>query len=387
MRKIMLFITILVLYFIIVISAFCEEITGDASATGLSRAFNPAISVNALFYGMSSSRDNPFWEELNLSTGLHMQELCVEMTANADIYLKAQVALSASETDSFEVEEAFVTTLRLPIPVTIRGGKMLNTFGRHNLYHLHHMAFAEPPMISSQVFGDNLDEISIEASYLVPLPWYMDMTAGVLNGDNPVLFDSDDPDQLAGLFHLDNLWDLNDEMTVRIGCSYLRGEKGFSSVDGTEFSDDLDRIVSAVWGVDWHFKWQPLQYGRYRSFTFQGEYIQAALDLDDDMTDPLHGFFVQVLGQFKLKWWLQARYDWFSRPTDLHPFFPEPENLDYNINDDLSGKRYSFAMAYVPTEFSAYRFQYNRIDLDNETEDQFIAQVNVTIGSHPAHKY
>ena len=55
--------------------------------------------------------------------------------------------------------------------------------------------------------------------------------------------------------------------------------------------------------------------------------------------------------------------------------------------NDLSSNRFSVALGYVPTEFSAFRLQYNLIKVNGETESQIIAQVNVTIGSHPAHKY
>jgi hypothetical protein len=44
-------------------------------------------------------------------------------------------------------------------------------------------------------------------------------------------------------------------------------------------------------------------------------------------------------------------------------------------------------MAYVPTEFSAYRLQYNYLKFAEMKEQQIVLQVNVTIGSHPAHKY
>ena len=70
------------------------QVSSDASATGISRAFNPAISVNSLFYGMASSKQEPIFSETGLNPGLHYQEICLELSANVDIYLKSMVAFS-----------------------------------------------------------------------------------------------------------------------------------------------------------------------------------------------------------------------------------------------------------------------------------------------------
>lgn len=358
---------------------FSSTNSQDASATGISRAFNPAISVNGLFASMGSSKDQPIWKELGLKTGLHYQEISMEMTSNIDVYLQSKVVFSATEDDNVNIEEAYFTTLQMPIPVIFRGGKMLNTFGRHNLYHLHHFAFAEAPMILNQVFGGDLCEVGLEASYLIPFNWYSDLTVGVLNGDNPYLFQSEKQGDLAYLVHFDNLWDMTDEISARLGGSFLTGKK--------EMHEMLKSISSQTLGVDFYLKWKPLKYGRYRSLILQGEYIHSSFIHDGIRTDPLHGFFFQAMRQFNLRWWIQGRYDWFERSSELFIIFPEPKDLEYIPNHNLIGKRASFALAYVPTEFSAYRLQYNWTTLDEQTEHQIIFQINITMGSHPAHKY
>jgi hypothetical protein len=357
----------------------------DAAVTGISRAFNPALSANSLFYGMASDLKEPLWPEIGLKPGLDYREVCLEMTANVDIYLKSKVVFSANREEGVGLEEAYVTTLRMPLPVLVRMGKMFNSFGRHNLYHLHHMAFAEPPMILSQIFGAGLNETGIEISYLTPAPWYSDLLIGVLDGENQFLFNSDNAAHLAYLGHWDNLWDLSDEIALRLGGSYLMGRRGSQATGNTLINSNS--LTSHVWGIDGHLKWKPMHYGRYRSLTVQGEYLQTRLQTGDKFTVPLQGFFVQILAQFKLRWWLQARLCHMTRSAILNPYFPEPVSLDYDPEKDLPGHRYSFAISYVPTEFSAYRLQYNQLYLANRVEKQFIAQLNVTIGSHPAHKY
>jgi len=186
----------MLLFYLVLVNA---QTSVDAAATGISREFNPAISVNGLFYGLGTNRSQVLWSDLGLETGMHYQEICVEMTSNVDIYLQSKFALSAVENEGLGVEEAYVTTLRFPLPMLIRGGKMLNTFGRHNLYHVHHMPFAEWPVVLNQIFGPDLNEVGIEASYLLPLSWYSDLTGGFLNGDNENLFNGDKKTDFAYL--------------------------------------------------------------------------------------------------------------------------------------------------------------------------------------------
>ena len=363
------------------------QTTTDAAATGISRAFNPAISANILLSGMASNRETPVWEDYGLSPGLHLQGADVALTANVDIYLQSMVVLGGSERENIGIEEAYLTSLSMPIPIILRGGKMLCTFGRYNLYHMHHMAFAENPLILNYIFQPKLNEVGIEASYLLPLPWYSDLLVGFLNGNNEALFNSDKQGDFAYLFHFDNFWDLSEETTFRLGTSYLIGNKGIDHTTADPFDSTINQITSMIWGIDFHLKWKPLQFGRYYTFVLEGEYVNAALNRDHNMTGPLHGYYVQALYKFDLRWWVQARYEWFSRSKDLYYYFPSPPEIAVPNTEDFCGKRASLALAYVPTEFGAYRLQYNYLQYADIKEQQIMIQVNVTIGSHPAHKY
>jgi hypothetical protein len=363
------------------------QAAADGSATGISRAFNPAISVNALFSGMSSNQRIPLWDENSAAQGLHLQAADVEITANVDVFLQSRVVFGGSETESVGVEEAYLTSLSMPVPIIIRGGKMLSSFGRYNLYHIHHMAFAENPLILDNVFGPKLNEVGIEVSYLLPVSWYSELLGGFLNGNNERLFNSPEPGDFAYLAHYDNFWDLSDETTLRMGASYLTGARGLYNLTGQPFDSSVTGITSHVWGLDFQLKWKPLQYNRYHAFVLEGEYVNAALNINNSLTGPLHGYYIQGLYQPGLRWWLQGRVEWLKRSADLNDYFPGSSNVANDANNELSGHRFSAAVAYVPTEFSAYRLQYNLLRFSGMDEHQIVLQVNVTIGSHPAHKY
>ena len=378
--------TLVFLFFIAVFQIFAQ----DASITGISRAFNPAISVNMLMSGMNSDAEKSLWEETGVKPGFHFQEVCVELTSNVDVFLQSKVALSCEEDGHFGVEEAYVSTLQLPIPIILKVGKMLNSFGKYNTYHLHHMHFAEQPLVLHQIFGESLSEMSAEASYLLPLSWFSDLTLGVMDGTNENLFNSSKQGNLGYLLHLDNVWDVSDEITMRLGGSVLAGKRGQELVDENiiPIIAPTNKIISRTWGTDLHLKWIPLEYGTYSSFTLHGEYLNSTLLFDGKTASkPLQGFFIQALRQFNKRWWLQARYGWFTRPKELYGYYSESSDLNYDRHEDLIGKRLSFAVTFVTTEFSAYRIQYNHIDFNSMKENQILFQINITIGSHPAHKY
>jgi len=375
--------------FLFIIAGF-QIFAQDASVTGISRAFNPAISVNMLFSGMGSNTEKSLWEETGVKPGFHFQEISLELTSNVDVYLQSKLALSFEDDGEFGVEEAYVSTLQLPIPISLKVGKMLNTFGRYNTYHLHHMHFAEQPLILKQIFGDNLSEMSVEASYLLPLSWFSDLSIGIMDGSNKNLFNSSKQGNLGYLLHLDNVWDVSDEVTLRLGGSILAGKRGpeLSEENIVPMINPTSKIISRTWGTNLHLKWIPLEYGTYSSFILQGEYLNSTLLFDGKTASkPVHGFFIQAMRQFNKRWWLQARYGWFNRPKELYGYYSEPLELNYDNQENLIGKRLSFAITFVTTEFSAYRLQYNLIDFNALKENQILFQINMTIGSHPAHKY
>ena len=117
-------------------AAFAQGGQGQTTATGLSRAFNPAISANGLFLGSYTSREKAGAEP---GTGIHIQEMEVQLTSFVDAYFKADMILALPGGEGIEVEEGFVTTQGLPYNLTLKAGKFYADLGRHNL-----RGFGEP---------------------------------------------------------------------------------------------------------------------------------------------------------------------------------------------------------------------------------------------------
>ena len=338
--------------------------TSGSTATGLSRAFNPAISINGLFLGSYTSREPSTEAEVRpgegITTGVHIQEVEAQFSAFVDPYLRADVILALPEGKGIEVEEGYISTLNIP-SVILRIGKLHDPFGKHNLLHTHQFPFIDPPLINERIFGEEgLTEIGVDVSYLLKLPWFSEVRLDLLNGDNEVLFNSPKGSDLAYLAHFKNLWDLSDAATLELGESYVIGKNEFEE-------------ISQAAGVDLTLKWRPPQRALYRAFIWQTEYLFAKKNPADQTFDKVGGLYTLIQYQFARRWWIQGRYDLLGVPE------AEGEGKTYRI---------SSLLAFVPTEFSAFRVQYNYLKPeDEEGIHQVLAQVNFTIGSHPAHQY
>lgn len=344
------------------------RLTGSSSdsafstVTGLSRTFNPAISVNGLFQGTYRSRenDNPNAE---VKTGFKVQELELQFSANVDKWLNANIRFTF-EDDEFEIEEAFVDTL-LTNRLALRAGQFFTHFGKHNLLHQHQFPFIDAPLVNQEIFGgEGLLEEGAGLSYLVPVPWYSELIFEFIDGGNENLFNAPLNDDFAYLIHSKNLWDLDEDTTLELGGSYVTGRNGTTS--GAEHSQ------SQAAGANLTVKWKPAQRLRYQTLVWQTEYLGSWQETGPATPDDNKGGMYSYLQyQFQERWWVQGRYDYLG----LH--------RSANINEK---HRYTALTGYVASEFSALRLQYSFLD-DLRDEHQLILQLNFSLGSHPAHLY
>ena len=89
-----------------------EQIPSQSSstATGISRSFNPAISLNGLFLGTYNDEGN-YDSTKGVRTGIKVQEVEMRLAANIDHWLRGDITLAIEGTSTIEVEEAIVEGL------------------------------------------------------------------------------------------------------------------------------------------------------------------------------------------------------------------------------------------------------------------------------------
>lgn len=340
--------------------------------TSTSSRMNPDISVNGLLMGRFGESGNDHKaEEKN---GFQLQELEVRFTSNIDAYLRGDVILAIHPEESedpneesghasyvLEPEEAFVETLSLP-SVTLRAGKFYALWGRHNQLHTHAFPFIDAPLVNTQLYGDEgFNDVGVAISYLVPFPWFFEVTAQGFSSQNENLFHTNSQDDVVGVYALKSLWDLSASTTFEWDLGYGHGRNQLGR---------LNHIYNSALTI----KWRPIEKSTNQSVSFTTEYHQAQEVLDEDVSLGRQGGLSSwIQYQMKRHWWVQARGEYLG--------LPQPE---VGIT-----RRYSTLIGYVPTEFSAFRVQYDwKRDPTEEKDEQVVTlQLNVSMGSHPAHNY
>jgi hypothetical protein len=351
----------------------------SATATGISRDFNPAISVNALLLytsGLNEASEHEHGEEEDehahgpAGDGFSIQETELQLTSIVDPYAKANLVFAMHGTDGFELEEGFAQTLFLPGGLGLRAGKFYFEFGKHNAYHTHQYPFVERPYGWDALLGAHgLNGAAIEASWLTPLPVYTEILATAFPLTETVYGDHEVPANTWGrAFRLRNFFETSDHTTVDFGISYAGGD----AAAGGE---------SQFLGVDLAFKWIGTG-ANPRKLEIQGEILYP---FDEESHSDAAGAYLHALARVTRRWHVGARWDAFLIDD---PEWTDPVSIgkhEHALEDDIH--TYTASLAFVPSEFQAVRVDVLHRDFGEETEQGVRVQYNMTIGSHPAHRY
>ena len=333
--------------------------------------FNPDTSVNFLTL---FQRDNLSGNDRTQSphNGFQLQEAEVQFFSQVDPYFSANalfsIAQKAGGTEfGISPEEVFVETTSLPV-ATLKLGKFKAAFGKHNTLHTHAYPFIDAPLINQDLFTDEgLNEAGASASFLVPTPWFTELTLQGIGTNNESFLNPPRSGEIAQLASLRNLWDLSDSTTVEWSLYGIHGKNASSR-------------SSNAYGTDLILKWRPEEGGKYHAFIFASEYLNGLLDKADPANpgsfarQRLGGVASWVQLQFAERWWIQARL--------------EHEGIPHSIAFPIKRKQ-SALLAFNLSEFSSLRVQGDHLLTDGIVPQEYRVslQCNITIGAHPAHTY
>ncbi len=349
----------------------------SATATGISRDFNPAISVNALLLyasglapvteGAPVEGEEP--HSRDVGDGFSIQETELQLTSYVDPYVKANLVFAMHGTDGFELEEGFGQALFLPKGLGLRAGKFYFEFGKHNSYHTHQYPFVEKPYAWDALLGEHgLNGAAIEASWLLPLPVYTEVLATAFPLVEAVYGDHETPGNTWGrAVRLRNFFETSERTTADFGVSYAGGE----SVGGGE---------SNFLCIDMTFKWIGAG-SNPRKLELQGELLYP---FDEESNSDAAGAYLHALARITRRWHAGVRWDGFLI-DDPETYYADLEKQALDLEDDVH--TYTASLAFVPSEFQAVRVDVLHRDFGEETEHGVRVQYNMTIGSHPAHRY
>ena len=360
-----------------VISIFVmSPLAGFAASPGAGKVFNPDTSVNFLGYvrrgsvnsGDASSRDSA------VHNGFTFQEAELQFFSEVDPYFRANALFSLAPSGTagsfgFDPEEVFIESIALPV-VSVKVGKFKAALGKHNGLHTHAFPFIDSPLISQQLLGvEGLNETGISVSALLPIGWFMELTAQALNNQNEAIYHSPDSGDLSGVVQLRNLWELSEDATLEW------------AVYGTQGKNQASLTAQAE-GTDLIFKWRPSEGGKYQALIFANEFLYGESPGTGFTVGPtggtangahLGGLASWLQYQFGERWWIQGRVEYVGLAS----------------SDSLPQKRKQSALlGFFPSEFSGFRLQYDHVvPVDEPVEHALTLQWNITIGAHPAHSY
>ncbi len=341
---------------------------------------------------------------LNGENGFNLNYAELNLFATVDPYFDLFTAFHLGE-DHFEVEEAYVTTRKLPHGFGLKMGKFLSAFGRINAQHAHTWNFQELPLVYRVFFGeDGLNEKGFQLNWVAPTDFYLSLGFELFQGENSTSFglegteivNEDNGSEIEvegargpGLFtvYAKTSVDIGD-LIILGGVSYAGGET--RSIHETEDREHVLSGRSRISGLDITIKYLLDSY-RYISLQteyidrqFEGEFYEAGSLEGSEFSRSQSGFYSELVYRFSKLWRTALRYDLLNRNNVLI------NGADSELPEDM--KRYSFMIDYTPTEFSRIRLQYNNnrylyLDGDLKTFSELNLQLNISIGAHGAHPF
>ena len=327
---------------------------------------NPDISVIGDLRGTYQSN-----QHRNFDANLHETEFSfqsvVDPYARADFFVAISRDPSTGEFKT-EIEEGYLTTLSLPGHLQLKAGKFKQALGRINPIHPHALPFTDMPNAFVRFFGDEgMNDEGAQLSWLLPNhAFFQELTLELTDGpmESPS-FARSPGNKYLKLAHLKNFWDLSANSTLELGLS------GISGVNSTDHTTNIG-------AVDLTFKWKPVKFNTYKSFTFQNELYYSHATFDSTAVKSI-GFYSMLSFQFAKRWFLTTRYDYTNLPQSAQ--FVEQAG--------------SATIGWYATEFQKIELQgkftaANEEDIENNFEKNF-SQVFLrwifVIGSHGAHQY
>ncbi len=357
------------------------------------QSLNPEISVVALITPTWYSLNDPivFAENDPENTGVNMQEIEVGFQSVVDPYFRFDSFFSF-RTEGVELEEAYGTTLfSIPLNSQFKIGRARAKFGRINQIHRHAQNFVTLPIVVAEFLGEHLNPTSVEASFLVPVPWYLELSAsgGSPDVETPTFGRSPDANNLGNLlyiFHMANFFDVGESLGVSLGASFATG----SNASGPDERSNL-------YGVDFFAKYRPLKDNPYQEVSLQSEFMWRQAETPEEELED-YGFYVEGMYRFAKRWNTGLRFDFTDTNTPIHEeedhdHEHEEEEEDDHGHDDILGLmgrayRISPMLTFNPSEFSRVRLQYDYLNQNyGPNQHAIFLQFQYAIGAHGAHPF
>lgn len=305
--------------------------------------------------------------------GLMLREVELNLGASVDPYVRADVTIAFGG-HGVEVEEAFATSLALPIGLQLRAGRFFARFGRLNQRHPHNLSFFAKPLVNGRMLGEHGARFEgLEASWMVPLPFYLEVISAASNvgPDKMIVWPAlanlpvEGLGDLAWLGGLRTFVPLGPEWGLAMGATGLSAPANHAG----------DRSSIAI--VDAFLRYRPIDTRSDASLSIQAEWLFRQRAISGDQLND-HGGHVQAVYRFALRWETGLRWQLASAVAT------DPHNPEWD--DDR--QQVAALLAFRPSEFSRVRLQVaGDIDGRHEPHPSVLLGFEAFIGAHAAHNY
>ena len=337
---------------------------------GLGQSMNPDIVVSGDFLGHYGSHALHAGA-LEDQNRIGLREAEFGFSAPIDPYAKATFIFSKPESDQLEVEEGYVTLLKLPYGLQGKIGKMRSPFGKINAVHGHDLPQADRPSVYQYFFGqDGLIESGAALSALLPTPWYSSLDVQVGNGDTGPYFGHGRLDRPMVVSHWKNFWDITGTQSLELGLSGAIGNRDVNN----PLTTGNNARLSGVEGIDLTYHWVPPT--QRHAVVWQSEVLAAQAEQPAMGQRNNWGGYSFVEYKLSPRWSVGTRVDYTQIPflADAHEFSIAPY-----VN-------------FWESEFARWRLEYKHTFANGQSpqpraNDQLWAQYSIILGLHPPHTF
>ena len=373
---------------------------GQMVDTGSSSS-NPAIGV--IFQGQVWSYDDdpddyeipgfPLGGEAGpLPEGLALGETEINISANVDDKFTAWLTVPVAIEDGdvvVELEEAWIETMTLPAGLSLRMGRFYSNIGYLNDKHSHSWDFTDQPLVYQAFLGGQYLDDGLQARWLAPTDFYLELGAEVARGDKYPAGGSANSGFGSFALHLRSGGDVGFSNSWQAGLSYLQADAD-ERASGNEDDPLFFTGQTDLWIAEFVWKWAPNGNNKQRNFIFQAEYMWRNEDGGYTLpgSDPLpydndqQGWYLQAVYQPFPRWRVGLRYDLLSSDNPGQAFAGTP--LMPSASDP---RRFSVMADWSNSEFSRLRLQYTLDKAGFHDDNQWGLQYIFSIGAHGAHSF
>ncbi|HVG07402.1 MAG TPA: hypothetical protein VNM67_06835 [Thermoanaerobaculia bacterium] len=333
-------------------SAEAPDVTPESLETSVAGSernlsqLNPEISVTGDVVGFYTDHAGEDREDFDA------REFELNFQSALDPFSITKWTLAFSPEEGVDIEEGYISYTNLPGGLGLTAGKFRQNFGALNRWHLHALPQLDYPLAIQTYFGDEgLAQTGIRADWLLPHPWASanEVTLEVTDGESDA-FGGESFENLVGLAHLKNYWDIGEAVYTELGLSGIAGND------------------SQILGTDFTFHWQPPSQAKYKEITWRTEVLRSDRDDAEGIGHQAWGGYSYIESLLGQNLYAGVRYDRVEDPLD-------PEHVTWGVFPNLT---------WWQSEYVRLRGEYGFVkdDLTGGDENRFSLQLTWAAGPH-----